>query len=126
MPILKALHNFVRKKTTYGNQSIYYINGEEKDSSLERGMYMNFITFLFQSKAIFLNQVQTPTIEYKGTFKRNLLPVSFSLRSTCSGKQLEACQEKVIDLCLKRLSQLYTVRAYYKHTMLTRCSANWI
>lgn len=122
MPIPKTLYNFVRKKPAYGDQSFYYINGEERDSSLEHGMYTSFITFLFQSNAIFLKQVQTLTIQYKGTFKPNLPSVSCSLRSTCFGKQLEACQQKVIDLCLKSLSQLYTARAYYKHTMLTRCS----
>lgn len=116
--ILKALNNFVRnKKTTktYGNQSMYYINGEKRDSNLKQYIYMNFVIFLFQSNAIFLKQVQTLTVQYKGAFKPNLLPVSFSLWSTCFGKQLEACQEKVIDLCLKKSSQLYTVRAYYKH-----------
>lgn len=119
----KDLAQFCQEKTpTYGNQSFYYINGEERDSSLERGMYMSFITFLFQSNAIFLKQLQTLTVQYKGAFKPNLLPASCSLRSTCFGKQLEACQEKVIDLCLKSLSQLYTVRAYYKRRMLTRCS----
>lgn len=52
MPIPKALHNFVRKKTTYGNQSFYYINGEESslehavwNSSLEHGIYMSVIYF---------------------------------------------------------------------------------
>jgi len=123
MSIPKALHNFVRKKPpTYGNRSFYYISGEEGDSSLERGTYTSFIIFLFQSNAIFLKQVQTLKIQYKGAFKPNLLPVSCSLQSTCFGKQLEGCQEKVIHLCLKSLSQLYTVRAYYKRTMVTRCS----
>lgn len=80
--ILKALNNFVRnKKTTktYGNQSMYYINGEKRDSNLKQYIYMNFVIFLFQSNAIFLKQVQTLTVQYKGAFKPNLLPVSFSL-----------------------------------------------
>lgn len=124
MPIPKALYNFVREKTptTYGNQSFYYINKEERGSRREHGMYMTFITFLFRSNAIFLKRVQTLTVQYKGAFKPNLPPGSCSLRSTCFGRQLKACQEKVVDLCLKSSRQLYTARAYCKHTMLTRCS----
>lgn len=86
----------------------------KRETAIWNNIYIWISLFFYFSLMQFsLNKYKL--LQYKGAFKPNLLPVSCSLWNTCFGKQLEACQEKVIDLCLKKSSQLYTVRAYYKH-----------
>lgn len=120
MPIPKALHDFVKKNPNIWKSELLLHKWKRKRQQLGTWYGYEF-QYFFSLTQFSLSKYKLSQYNIKVPLSQ-IFQVSCSLQSIYFGKWLKARQGKVADLCLKSLSQLYTVRAQYKHTMLTRCS----